>query len=544
MGFNKALRYLLLGLLLLSTNIVCAQEHSTKKNAAKPIATQAVAVPVATQPAAALTSSSLPEKTPAGAEALFEFAKQAVDNVALDDATTGTQRAGAKARTTTKPLGRLHYYGVYAGIFMAFLLLALFIRSFCQKLSQKHAALPSRALADQLLSFYWPIFVVGVGLHFCLSAVFPRIFNETINNVAKFVDLFLLGLAILRPLDILGFDYYCVEKNHWRVPRLIRDVIRAPLYVFAVIFAYTTAFGGNFSGIFATSAVLSFILGFALQDTLANLFAGLAIHIEGSFGIGDWVEVGTREGEVASVTWRAIKVRTATDDYISIPNSAVAKGEIINHSQPTPTTRQQLEFNLSVSLPPNRVQRVLLEIADGVEEICKTPAPSVRLLAFNDASVKYGLLYYIEKFGYKGLVQHKINELIWYNFKREGISISAPGTPTYIMQAQAPPPSESTSNKTPRLAQIYFLRSLDPLDLEKLASALTTHLYAPGEIILRQDIENDQFFLLEQGMVAVEHEIAGKPPVHLANLQSGDFFGEHSLLTGDKTTATIRAIAP
>ena len=59
-----------------------------------------------------------------------------------------------------------------------------------------------------------------------------------------------------------------------------------------------------------TSAVGAVVVGFALQDTLGNLFAGLAIQIEKPFRVGQWVQFGGREGQVQEITWRATKLRT------------------------------------------------------------------------------------------------------------------------------------------------------------------------------------------------------------------------------------------
>ena len=59
-----------------------------------------------------------------------------------------------------------------------------------------------------------------------------------------------------------------------------------------------------------TSAVGAVVVGFALQDTLGNLFAGLAIQIEKPFRVGQWMQVGDREGQVQEITWRATKLRT------------------------------------------------------------------------------------------------------------------------------------------------------------------------------------------------------------------------------------------
>ena len=75
-----------------------------------------------------------------------------------------------------------------------------------------------------------------------------------------------------------------------------------------------------------TSAVGAVVVGFALQDTLGNLFAGLAIQIEKPFRVGHWMQVGEREGQVQEITWRATKLRTKAGQFLIVPNSVDLEG--------------------------------------------------------------------------------------------------------------------------------------------------------------------------------------------------------------------------
>ena len=87
--------------------------------------------------------------------------------------------------------------------------------------------------------------------------------------------------------------------------------------------------------IFATTAVGAVVIGFALQDTLGNLFAGLAIQIEKPFRVGHWVRVADTDGQVSEITWRATKVRTKAGNFVIVPNSTLSNDTIINYSEPT-----------------------------------------------------------------------------------------------------------------------------------------------------------------------------------------------------------------
>ena len=74
-----------------------------------------------------------------------------------------------------------------------------------------------------------------------------------------------------------------------------------------------------------TTAVGAVIIGLALQDTLGNLFAGLAIQIEKPFRVGHWVHDWRPDGLVSEITWRATKIRTKAGNFVIVPNSVLAR---------------------------------------------------------------------------------------------------------------------------------------------------------------------------------------------------------------------------
>jgi len=94
--------------------------------------------------------------------------------------------------------------------------------------------------------------------------------------------------------------------------------------------------GVNLLQLVTTSAVLTAIIGLALQDTLGNLFAGLAIQVEKPFRVGQWVNLAGKDGLVSEITWRATKIRTKNGNFVIVPNSTLSRETITNYSEPMP----------------------------------------------------------------------------------------------------------------------------------------------------------------------------------------------------------------
>src|SRR5207237_1194921 len=86
--------------------------------------------------------------------------------------------------------------------------------------------------------------------------------------------------------------------------------------------------GVNLSGIVATSAVVTAVIGFSLQDTLGNVMGGMALQMERSIGVGDWVRLGDVEGVVREIRWRQTSIETRNWDTVVIPNSVLTTSDV------------------------------------------------------------------------------------------------------------------------------------------------------------------------------------------------------------------------
>ena len=71
-------------------------------------------------------------------------------------------------------------------------------------------------------------------------------------------------------------------------PRIAEDLVILVAYV-AYGFVQLRGAGVDLSSIVTTSAILTAVVAFAMQDTLGNVLAGIAIQLDHSVQVGDWV---------------------------------------------------------------------------------------------------------------------------------------------------------------------------------------------------------------------------------------------------------------
>ena len=287
-----------------------------------------------------------------------------------------------------------------------------------------------------------------------------------------------------------------------------------------------------------TSAVGAVVVGFALQDTLGNLFAGLAIQIEKPFRVGQWVQVGEREGQVQEITWRATKLRTKEGQFLIVPNSVISKEPVLNHSEPTIPTRIEVEIGASYSVPPNDVKLAMQEAMANSPLVMQAPAPQVILTNFNASAIDYVAQFWIEDYAIDRTARDQVRTNLWYTFRRHNIEIPYPIQIQYEREEEPIRTERHVADAAAHLGRLDLFQTLSAEACHALATAAGHHLFAAGESIVKQDAEGDSMFVLLKGRARVVLEPSRQ---EVAVIPAGSFFGEMSMLTGDRRTATVTA---
>ncbi|MFN7983662.1 MAG: mechanosensitive ion channel family protein [Vicinamibacterales bacterium] len=207
-----------------------------------------------------------------------------------------------------------------------------------------------------------------------------------------------------------------------RVPAIVQDFIVIGLFAIAATLLLDEK-------LMTTSAVGAVVVGFALQDTLGNLFSGLAIQIEKLFRVGQWIRVGEFEGKVQEVTWRATKLLTKSGQLVILPNSLMSKDAILNFSEPVIPTRIEVEVGASYDAPPNLVKQALAEALDNAPMVLRDPAPDVVMADFAASSITYRVRFWIDDFGRDARARDQVRSNIWAHVQavRHRDSVSHPG---------------------------------------------------------------------------------------------------------------------
>lgn len=349
-------------------------------------------------------------------------------------------------------------------------------------------------------------------------------------------------LMLLVRGTVLGFEGLFRRRQGSAPPALLESVVSVLVYAVGLGAIAHYWFGLELTPFLATSAVVGAVVGLALQDTLGNLFAGIALHIEAPFRVGDWVRVGDRDGRIEQVSWRALRLLTWDGDTLTVPNNEVARHAILNYSLPRGAHSRLVTVGVNYHTPPNKVISVLGNLLEQVPAVLRDPPPTIRIVGYHDFAIQYEIRYAFTGYDEYRRIEGEIHRLVWYHFKRHGIEIPFPVRNVFLHQAEpAEAHKEAPATRLERaLRQIDLFRPLSDEELRTAAARCRPLHYAAGERIIEEGDAGDSFFIVDRGEVEVSKEMGGARRT-LARLMEGQFFGEMALLTGERRAARVVA---
>ncbi len=386
--------------------------------------------------------------------------------------------------------------------------------------------------------FLYHLFSISAG--FFLFLLLTRLdVNQHVRQTGYALFTFLAILLVTRCINIWFKQSYLPRRKELQIPFLLIDIFRWLMLAGFLFVVLKIFFHINLTGIFATSAVATAIIGFALQDILKNFFAGITLNMEIPFKKGDWVEINKNTGAIVNMSWRATKIKTIEGNYVIIPNANISQENIINYSVHDKLLARSVSVGVHYRYPPRLIKGVIKEAALSTEGVLKTPEPVTRLIRFDDFAITYLCKFWIK--GYPNLyrIEDAVKSKIWYFFRENDIEIPFPIRTIYTHRGMPAKKKESTAIGT-ILQGIEIFSPLTKQEIGKLSKKFILGYFARGEKLIRQGDEGTTFFIVKEGRVSVNIQV-GEAIKKIKELEAGDFFGEMSLLTDEKRSATIIA---
>lgn len=368
------------------------------------------------------------------------------------------------------------------------------------------------------------------------------------SSVVHTVFRIVAAIALIR---LLGFAIFrlLLPLARREPPRIIEDLAIVAVYV-VYAFAQLRGAGVDLSSIVTTSAILTAVVAFAMQDTLGNVIGGLAIHIDNSVQVGDWVRVDDVHGRVRDIGWRSTTIETRNWETVVVPNSVMMKGRvaILGKREGGPLQwRRTLSFMVDPGVPPARViATVNDEMRDvPIANVARTPASTTVLAGFELGNLKYHLRYFLTDLVEDDMTDSMVRVHLFASLQRAGIRIAEEQRTVHsVSRDEAHADAVRKREISRRLEMLRGVDLFSVLSEEEIGEVAERLQYAPfarGDVITKQGNIAHWLYIVAFGEVEVRYEPASGEAQTLATLRAGQFFGEMALLTGDARSATVVA---
>jgi len=323
-----------------------------------------------------------------------------------------------------------------------------------------------------------------------------------------------------------------VVKKILNPPKIFMDILKGIIFFIALMSIFKIN-GVSINSIFTTSAILTAVVGLALQNTLSDIVAGIILSTEDTIEINNWIKYKDKIGKVVQFSWRYTKIITLENESYIIPNRDLTGHTIQVLSSKDFKHYIIIPFGVTYDNIPNKVVNVAKNATKDIENIIDT---KVYFVKYGDFAIEFELrlkLKDAEKY-YK--TRSEVLTKLFYALQRANMEIPIPRYDLFKREYENN--KEENYNEIRKFfSQIDFLKVLKPQELDEIVKKAKYERYASGEYILKQNEENDRFFYVKSGIVDVIVE-----ENKVAELNTGSFFGEISLMTGEKTTASVKAI--
>jgi len=134
----------------------------------------------------------------------------------------------------------------------------------------------------------------------------------------------------------------------------LESVLRFVIVFVGAIFV-ADALGFELTSLLAGLGISGLAFALAAKDSISNFFGAITVLLDRPFKVGDWVIIGTSEGEVIEINLRTTLVRTSVDTIITIPNANLVSIPVENWGKRR-WRRWQSMVHLDINSDPEKVE--------------------------------------------------------------------------------------------------------------------------------------------------------------------------------------------
>jgi MscS family membrane protein len=224
------------------------------------------------------------------------------------------------------------------------------------------------------------------------------------------------------------------ELSH-EMGNFILTILRGVI-LFVGLGAILQLWGINVAGLVAGLGIGGLACALAAKDTAANLFGSIALLLDKSIRIGEWIRIDGVEGVVEDIGMRTTKIRTFQKSLITLPNQVIANTHIENFSR-RQIRRIKMNIGLTYDTSSKQIENIIADIKTMLrnhEGISQDSTMLVNFTTFNDSSLDILIYTFTNTANWARYMNIKedVNIQIMKIVEKNGSSFAFPSQSLYI----------------------------------------------------------------------------------------------------------------
>lgn len=401
------------------------------------------------------------------------------------------------------------------------------------KKKSRQFARPIRSLKNIVLPFGAALLILTQMLDFERSSTTIKILETA------------LWILIINVLIAVINSFFIQEDNDGnfksKVPQLFMDILRVALVLLGGAIVLSNVWGADLNGLITALGLGSFVLGLALQDTLGNLFTGIALVYEKPFREGDVIEVDGTFGKVIEMNWRAIRLETIRGDMVVMPHLMIGQTGIKNYNEPERAHYMTFEIGFDYHIPPGKIKSVLTPVCLNTPFVLSDPPPAVKVIEYKDSVVLYEIEFAIDDFWMHEEILDDLMTRCWYAIYREKLAIPINQWVDHFPFRGLPKDHHNSRALQKIASELPKILPIKKENTHLLIDHAALEYFGTGEYVLKQGDETNKIFIVLAGKALLFHENHEGIEDQVTILGKGDIIGEIALFSSRRNTFSARA---
>lgn len=177
----------------------------------------------------------------------------------------------------------------------------------------------------------------------------------------------------------------------------VSKIISYVFYVLIVMYVLGL-FGINLSAVWGAAGIAGVAIGFAAQTSVSNLISGLFVVTDKAMKIGDFIEVDGVSGTVDSISFLSVRVHTADNQLVRIPNSLIINNKLKNYAT-YDYRRYVFEFSVDYSSDLDKTLEAIRQVPARCPTVVTDEGhePAVWYVALGESGISMNLIVWCKR---------------------------------------------------------------------------------------------------------------------------------------------------